>query len=503
MYQRQNQKSRNFKQGISYDDTRKKREEEYVQIRKNKRQEVLQKRRNIRTEKDEIPISESEVPFMAKAIWSTDIATQIEAVHKFRKLLCSDRHPPIETVVGSGIVPRLVEFLSSDNYQLQFESAWTLTNIASGSSHQTNMVVQANAIPFFVKLLSSPNDDVREQAIWALGNIAGDSIENRDKILQAGAMIPLLQNITDSAKQSLLKNAAWTLANLCRGKPPPKWDLVKPALLPLSQLVYSTDEELLVDACWTLSYLSDGSNDIIQAIIDSSVSRRIVELMMYDSYAVQTPALRTVGNIVTGDDMQTQVILNFAPNTVFLKLLNSPKKSIRKETCWTLSNITAGTKNQIQAVIELLPKVIELMSDDEYDVRREAAWVISNATSGGSEEQILELVDNGCFEPLCDLLDSDDPKLILVCLEGIQNILKSGLPDDENSPSSYLKHLEEAGGLDKLEELQDHPSEEVYKKAYKIMQKYCKVDTEDEKMAPAKNDKAYTLGDKGPSNFEF
>ena len=35
--------------------------------------------------------------------------------------------------------------------------------------------------------------------------------------------------------------------------------------------------------------------------------QRLVELLIHSSPAVQTPALRTVGNIVTGDDLQTQV----------------------------------------------------------------------------------------------------------------------------------------------------------------------------------------------------
>jgi importin subunit alpha-6/7 len=61
------------------------------------------------------------------------------------------------------------------------------------------------------------------------------------------------------------------------------------------------------------------------------------------------PALRTVGNIVTGDDMQTQVIINCDALSCLLALLQtSHKKSIKKEACWTISNITAGTKEQIQ-----------------------------------------------------------------------------------------------------------------------------------------------------------
>merc|ERR1711939_963769 len=421
----------------------------------------------------------TELPEMVRGVFSDQIDLQIQATTKFRKLLSKERNPPIEEVIKTGVVSRFVTFLRSPHTLVQFEAAWALTNIA------------------------------------------GDSPACRDFVLQCGALAPLVRLLGDSRKLSMLRNATWTLSNFCRGKTPqPDWATIAPALPVLAKLVYSLDDEVLIDACWAISYLSDGSNDKIRAVIEANIPRRLVELLMHASTSVQTPALRSVGNIVTGDDVQTQVIINCGALPALLSLLSSQKDGIRKEACWTISNVTAGNSTQIQAVIDanIIPPLIHLLSNGDFKTRKEACWAISNATSGGLQkpEQIRYLVAQGCIKPLCDLLGCPDNKIIQVALDGLENILKVGEMDKEaagaNTAESqvnrYALFIEEAGGMEKIHDCQNNANEEIYMKAYNIIERYFS-DEEDagadiEELAPQANATGFTLGTNQPQGqFNF
>ncbi|KAF3790105.1 Importin subunit alpha-1b [Nymphaea thermarum] len=78
--------------------------------------------------------------------------------------------------------------------------------------------------------------------------------------------------------------------------------------------------------------------------------------------------------------LRQYVIKHEALQCLLNLLMHNHKKSIKKEACWTISNIPAGNKEQIQ----------------------------------------------GCIKPLCNLLVCPDPRIVTVCLEGLENILKGG-----------------------------------------------------------------------------
>uniref|UniRef100_A0A667Y5R5 Importin subunit alpha n=1 Tax=Myripristis murdjan TaxID=586833 RepID=A0A667Y5R5_9TELE len=455
---------------------RRQRTEVVVELRKNKRDEHLLKRRNVPHE-DICEDSDADGDFrsqntsleaIVQNATSDNQGVQLSAVQAARKLLSSDRNPPIDDLIKSGILPILVHCLDrDDNPSLQFEAAWALTNIASGTSEQTQAVVQSNAVPLFLRLLHSPHQNVCEQAVWALGNIIGDGPQCRDYVISLGVVKPLLSFISPSIPITFLRNVTWVMVNLCRHKdPPPPMETIQEILPALCVLIHHTDVSILVDTVWALSYLTDAGNEQIQMVIDSGIVPHLVPLLSHQEVKVQTAALRAVGNIVTGTDEQTQVVLNCDALSHFPSLLTHPKEKINKEAVWFLSNITAGNQQQVQAVIDakLVPMIIHLL---------DKVWASSLFKfSYAQMDEVAHLIEKQVIPPFCNLLTVKDAQVVQVVLDGLSNILK--MADDEAETIANL--IEECGGLEKIEQLQNHENEDIYKLAYEIIDQFFSSD---------------------------
>lgn len=470
-----------------------------VELRKEKRDEQILKKRNV-TDLSISPLKENNqqtpIPLLPLEEITKILISETnqpenkiyQATQSTRRLLSREKNPPIDSVIKAGLVTRLVELLKYEtNSNIQFEAAWAITNIASGSSEQTKQVVESGAVDIFIILLRSPHANIVEQSVWALGNIAGDGPELRDFVTSRGVVNNLLELIKPNTPYPFLRNVAWTMSNLCRNKnPPPNMTLLKPMLQPLANLVHHPDKEVVADSCWALSYLTDGPNEKIQAVLETGVVRRLADLLSDDAVNIVTPALRAIGNIVTGDDNQTQAVINSGALPHLAKLFTHQKGQIVKEAAWAVSNITAGNQKQIQAVIdaELIPHVIRVLDKGEFKVKKESVWVITNYTSGGSIAQIVYLLNENVLGPLCAMLKTADPKVTMVALEAVNNILLNA--GRMNQVDQVTLQIEECMGLDNIEELQSHENTKIAQTAYEIIETYFpQEDGEDvEEVAP-------------------
>eukprot|EP01064_Diplonema_japonicum_P031766 TRINITY_DN5790_c1_g1_i1.p1 TRINITY_DN5790_c1_g1~~TRINITY_DN5790_c1_g1_i1.p1 ORF type:complete len:511 (+),score=153.11 TRINITY_DN5790_c1_g1_i1:50-1582(+) len=482
------------KTGVDHDKEAGKRRDVAVTLRQKKKEELLREKRRKEKEEpesDQHDMEESheaqkqKLPSLAKDLYAGTPAEQYFATLTIRKLLSAEHNPPIDNVINENCVPKLVEFLKLDEHQnLQFEASWALTNIASGTSEHTLVVIHSGAVPEFIRLLGSSSEDVREQSVWALGNIAGDSAKCRDLVLSHQILQALLKIIHSDPKITTLRNATWCLSNLFRGKPIPAFEMIEPALNTLAQLVHHTDDEVVADACWAVSYASDGPNERIEAVLNLNLVSRLVALLGMHQFTILCPALRTIGNIVTGNDQQTQKMLDAGILPSLCSLMNHSKRNVKKECCWAISNITAGTKPQIQAVIDagLCPLIVKALDAAEFEVKKEAMWAISNLTNGGTKEQIYQVVSAGCIPPMKAFLEIQDARLLAVVLEGLENILASGVDmvKEHGGTNEYVQALKLCGGLDAIEVLQASQNDDVYQKAVSIIKNYFEEDMEKE-----------------------
>lgn len=110
------------------------------------------------------------------------------------------------------------------------------------------------------------------------------------------------------------------------------------------------------------------------------------------------------------------------------QIIYHKKKTVRKEVCWSLSNITAGTPTQIQVCLDqgIIDKLIHILINDHVEIKKEAVWAVSNCTAGATFEQFVTLVQKGILKALAMTLKMKEARVLAVALEGIENILKSG-----------------------------------------------------------------------------
>jgi hypothetical protein len=150
--------------------------------------------------------------------------------------------------------------------------------------------------------------------------------------------------------------------------------------------------------------------------------------------------------------------------------------------------------------------VINHLSRGEFQTQKEAAWAISNLTISGNKQQVAYLVQQGVIPPFCCLLNCKDTQVIQVVLDGLNNMLKLAGAEVE----AVAAMVEECGGLDKIESLQNHENVEIYKLAYEIIEQYFSDEgEEDAALAPQATEGGFTFNAEAggeptpPGAFQF
>ena len=378
-------------------------------------------------------------------------------------------------------MPHLIEFLSRhDRPDIQFEAAWALASLVYTGSSQHAQAVDAvalgaramGAIAPLINLISSENANVAEQAVRTLGTIGSDGRDLRDAVLGNGCLELLLTYVSTHTPVTLLRSITWTIRRLCY-----EICLLRSVSPALSQRVQHQDREVVSNACWALSNITDTRRNIpydkIQAVIDAGIVPTMIRLLTSDDTSVLTAALCVISNIAYGAQSQTQFVIYQGCLAAFASLLKHHKNSIQKETVLIIASVTVSRRQkQIQAFIDngLIPPLIDFFAKGDFKSQKMAVQVIANLTSGGKMKQIEHCVECGAIGPLCEMLAVKEAEVITDILDAIIKILQAA--EESNQDGGICQMIEEAGGLDKIKLLQNHKEKKVRTSARRLIETY-------------------------------
>lgn len=510
-------RSKQYKNAGKSEDLRRRRIETSVELRRQRRDNEMMKRRNITTDEKGSDSDDASTDTEDRIKSDTQLSLSdvnaalnnnpdIETIRKLfelvrRSLSRSNEAAPLGEVISSGLLAKVIKGFEIQDEKVLFEAAWIVTNVASGTSEQTAAVVNAGAIKPLIGLCCSGSIKLAEQGMWALANIAGDSAQTRD-LLIANDIIPVLFNLCDSDLSSypkaFLQTLTWLFSNLCRHKTPQVVPEILKKITPaLAILLNHDDSSVQQDACWALSYITDGPDENIVLALPSL--SRVFKFLSSGNDLLISPSLRVLGNFTTGNDELTQAVINTGILNLLPTLISTKNSIIEKECLWITSNILAGTNEQIQSVIDadILPFIFNVLKAGEFRPQFEATWAIANLAHGGTANQILEIIRiKGSIEIICQGLTIKNNEYVINMLETLYALLSTVEKNDPENLVFVKTSIEDCDGLDKIDALQNSESEKVYISAYKIIDEFF----QDEDMGIVEGEEVIPIQD---THFNF
>lgn len=473
----------------SYDEgyLRVRRSELQTELRRSKRSEEISKKRKLKEfEIDWIEINKPPV----QQYHLEDLSGFIEALTNPNKKIClmgiygirklvSQMNPSIDIIMDSGAISLIISCLSfDDSPQIQYEAAWTITNICTGSHSYIETIIEKGGLKGLTHMLLSNIDEVKEQALWGIGNIAADSSSCRNMILEGPTLQFLGKIVIDSQVLSLVKQGCWAASNICRTKPTPPLGKVQILLPGLAKglMLHKELKDIASDILWSFAFVTENSHEGIETMIKLDIFPLVINFARSQVLTNTLPALKIIGNVIGGNDLQAEFVLKQGGLKALKDALVFQFKPVKREAIWAISNLCAGTYEQLEILLKsgIMKILIEMAYEEPFEIQKEIGWAFANFASCGYDVT-WDAVKEGIFVGLVPLLENKDSSIVLVALMTVEKIFEYCEGEDLKV---CLEKFEEPRGVEVLYKLQHHPQVKVYEKAAMMIEKYFDGETE-------------------------
>jgi len=265
--------------------------------------------------------------------------------------------------------------------------------LASGDTEDTAFLVTNGVIPLFADYIGHQSLEVSVQAIWGISNIAGENSQYRDLVLGLHSYDKVITRYYNS--DGNISNPALTIShgrtlsffflNITRGKPVIQYSKVSGIIFYLRKLLerFFVDNEVKMDVLWSFAYVTETEEGMEEFATLTDFLPMMSGLLALGVDPITSPTLRILGNLSSSNDEHTQLLIDYNLLPIILNLTDHKKKAIRKEALFLLSNVAAGTLDQVQELLkyeDLFLLLKKILSGDEMSVCKEALWIVGNIT---------------------------------------------------------------------------------------------------------------------------
>jgi importin subunit alpha-1 len=431
------------------------------------------------------PRSEQLMQFFT-CIDSSDVLEQHYGIIGLRRILSQKTNLPIQEVLDHSILTKIINMAQNDvQPHLQMEATWCLANLASGTTEQTNSLIQKGVIPIFVELSKSSSYQIAEQAIWGLGNISGDCVEFRSLVLKSHA-VDVLTDVFDRTNNIKMKEQIiWVFSNICRLRPDNESfsGYMKRMVAKLIEVFSETNDPEVQDDC-LFGFCKCAKTSCIEPFANERFLHKLA--LLYNSYFSNVEMNKhrisatssVIGGLTSSTNYHTMMVVNSGFLRMLCIVLSFKEESLVKEACWVLSNIAIGEDDQVRAVLSepgLFDKVMSLVHSSNDEISKEAIWILCNMCLSKNYDNIKYLIEQGdllqIFKETLNL-NADSRKITLVFEAIIQLISFFDSYRDERNVNPFVATLIEKGIAEKIEEMQYHKSDVIYAKALNILEQH-------------------------------
>ncbi|KAG8913098.1 hypothetical protein FRC00_003056 [Tulasnella sp. 408] len=397
-------------------------------------------------------------------IRSDDRRTRLIATIKIRRLLqCRPPEVGVQPVIDSGIVPTLMEMLSTDDNKFRAEAAWIVSNLASGTSAQTATVVEAGAIPKLVAMFPTDVTGIQENALWALGNIGGDCEEFRDMVAEAGGIQAPLDVLDAPQKhtENVRNTASWVLT--CYLSPryaELELDVMSQMIPILAKFLggapEDTDSETLNYAVKALDQIC-ANDDAVELTTTTGILPRLVEFCTAENPDLRCNAIRCIGRFTSSTLASTEAAIEAGYLEALKPCISHPLVKIRENACWAASSVAAGSLSQVHALLKvgLLPILLTVVGDKQEvpGPRKQATWALENLVDMALAhlELVDSLIEGGCVEAFSGAMATHDVITQRFAAESLQKLLGR----KSRNQDRILELFKAADGIARLRAVRD------------------------------------------------